>query len=145
MKKAKPRLPKNKLPKVFRVSDLSYPTDAQWLGWKILAGLRERGVSGSITLYHVINTGWCAPVLLIQKAGRRHSQGTADRNYAVCLNDGKIYRIGLGPHVDEKAVFHLKKGNLKRLASIIETISAGAVQANQIRDQRSTRAMRRFF
>lgn len=136
--------PKNKLPACVRVGDLKWPRGMAQLSYKEHAMIRERGLNDDLRLWWVLDWGWVIPVLLIRNAGRRNP-GMASRQYAIRVDTGELVRVGIGPHVGEQVRVYLSKRNVKRLEPLLALALKGAVAANQARDRRSTRALRRLF
>ena len=135
----------NELPKYLRAGDLK---EVSWKSKKRLAykDYDALGIDNNyIELWSVSDWGWVVPTLLIRKAGRRAPLGAKNRNYGIRLDNLQLCRVGMGPHVGEVVRVYLNKTNLKRLAPLLEAMKSGAVKANEARDQRSTRALRRFF
>src|SRR4029077_16922930 len=84
--------------------------------------------------------GWAIPTLHIRNAGRRSHPGATNRRpYAVATENGKTYRVGLGPHVEETHPVWVKKSRLQALLKFIELKNGGEGSAGQIRDRISSR------
>ena len=86
-------------------------------------------------LWYTEKMGWCIPTLLI---GRARSANTTDRTYATTL-DGKPVRIGKGPHVLRTVTVYVRVSRLAVLQKYLDTRTAGAATAGQIRDRISSR------
>lgn len=89
-------------------------------------------------LWHTAAFGWCIPTLLIGKARGRQS---TDRTYAVTL-DGKVCRIGMGPHVTQTVTVYVRQSRLGDLQKYLDLRTAGSADAGSIRDRISTRRAR---
>lgn len=97
------------------------------------------GCFQSFEVWYSQGFGWCFPTLLIKNATRNSN---SSRTYAV-TTDGKLVRIGAGPHILAKTQVYLKKSNLERLSPILELLRKGSSEANVYRDNLSTRRARR--
>lgn len=111
----------NKLPFDLEKSDLSYPKD-----------YKER-VIHTIELYEVERAGWVIATLGIS-SGNKY----AARTYSVDAN-GKVWRVGKGPHVKQTITAYVTEKSAKRLAELIRLHNSGAIEANTIRDRISSR------
>jgi hypothetical protein len=120
-----------KLPQGILVADLQYPRRGQHAD-------KVRWEDRSFELWYVPSFGWCIPTLQIRGVSRRSTQ-TTPRTYAVTVNEGKVVRIGLGPHVTLRHTVHVRKNRVAALKRYIELRNGGAVKANTIRDQISSR------
>ena len=97
-----------------------------------------RDIVAKFDLWLVIGMGWVIPCLSIAKAtGRR--VGRADRTYAVSVTEGKLCRVGFGPHVTEQFTVYVSKGRAKQLQKFLDLHTKGQVDANIVRDCRSSR------
>ena len=122
---------KNSLPKGILVSDLSYPKDY------------NDNTYETFDLWFVPSLGgWVIPSLLISKTSRRvrqmHGAGLTDRYYAIGVN-GKLCRVGRGPHVTETHTVYVRKSRLSALQSFLDLREKGAGDAGMVRDRISTR------
>jgi hypothetical protein len=90
-------------------------------------------------IWFVPNYGWCIPTLHISNGGSRRAYGTAPRTYAVAIDTGKVVRIGLGPHVQQRSTVYVRQSRIKDLQKFLDLRTKGAGDANQIRDRISTR------
>jgi hypothetical protein len=61
-----------------------------------------------------------------------------DRFYATALN-GKIYRVGRGPHVLSTTTVYVKKSRENALQKFLDLMDKGNADANMIRDRISSR------
>ncbi len=91
----------------------------------------------TLTLYRTEAFGWCVMTLGIS----RGKAGRADRSYGVTL-DGKVVRLGNGPHVKATATLYLTPDNLERLQRYVNLYGQGLAAAGTIRDRISTRRAR---
>ncbi len=91
-------------------------------------------------LWYTTGFGWCIPTLLISHSRQRVRQtGVQDsRTYAVTL-DGKVVRIGHGPHVGERATVYVRKSRLEALQPYLDLLTKGEADAQQVRDRISSR------
>lgn len=91
-------------------------------------------------LWHTSGFGWCIPTLHIANPSRRaRTAGVQDsRTYAVTL-DGKVVRIGMGPHVTERVTVYIRKRRLSALQRFIDLMVKGQGDAQEVRDRISTR------
>jgi hypothetical protein len=125
------KLPMAKLPTGILDTDLDYPAYAD-------------NSYESFELWDVQNVGWVIPSLLISRAGRRQratTPGVSDRYYAAGL-DGKVWRVGRGPHVKRTVAVYVKKSRLTALQPFLTLRDKGSADANVIRDRISTRRAR---
>ena len=123
------------MPPKVQASDLKWPETGTWATDK----LREKGIldAHTLTFYYVAGgdiNGWVIATLDISKGKR----GNADRTYGITL-EGKVCRVGNGPHVKKEVVVHLSTKNWDRLLPYVELYVKGLEQAGQIRDRISTR------
>lgn len=134
------------LPTGITKSDLTYPKNA----YKMQARSPVNdGYGGSyeqpmeFRLWFVESFGWCIPTLRIAKSGRANqSHSGGERTYAVTM-DGDTVRIGNGPHVKATHTVYIKKTRLAKLQKYWDLKGKGEVDANMIRDRRSSRRIRR--
>jgi hypothetical protein len=89
-------------------------------------------------LWYVANFGWVIPTLTIKNVSRHDTRHSQQRTYAVTL-DGKVVRVGFGPHVTHQVTVHGRKSRAAVLAKFIELRTKGEADAGQIRDRISTR------
>jgi len=124
------------LPPNVTVADLEYPTgnNIDWETRKQL-GLEELY---DLVFYKTSGLGWLIATLHIKNPSRRQ-RGAAARTYAVGINDGKVYRVGLGPHVLKTITVYLSKTNLDRLGNYIRLWKQGLAEAGTVRDRISSR------
>ena len=121
------------MPPKVQARDLKWPETGTWATDK----LREKGIldAHTLTFYYVTgDMGWVIATLDISKGKR----GNADRTYGITL-DGKVVRVGNGPHVKKEVQVHLSTENWERLLPYVELYLKGLEQAGQIRDRISTR------
>lgn len=114
-----------KLPVGILKSDLKYPKF-------------EDNAYKTFELWDVRGFGFVIPSLLISKAGRRSTLKT-DRVYATGVDNGKIYRVGKGPHVLSTTVIYVKKSRESALQKFLDLRDQGSADANMIRDRISSR------
>lgn len=125
----------SELPTGVKQSDL---TQAKWdTNERIkFADLQAMGLeSDSLTFYLTEGFGWVLLTLHISKARRAAS---TDRSYAITL-DGKLCRVGKGPHVKKVLTVYLKSNNVERLSKLIELHKQGQGDAGVVRDRISSR------
>jgi hypothetical protein len=116
-----------KLPSGILKSDTTYPKDYSDNTYETFEVWDVRGV------------GFVIPSLLISKRSRRATtMATTDRYYATSL-DGKVYRVGRGPHVLSTTTIYVKKSRLSALQKFLDLRDKGSADANMIRDRISTR------
>lgn len=117
------------LPAPLRESDTRYPS----------RGSKDR-IFARVEVYCVSfaegGLGWCCPVLPI---GMRARFGPAARAYAFRLADGKLCRVGNGPHVKATATLYLRESQRERLAPFLSARERAAEQAHQVRDRIGSR------
>ena len=113
-----------KLPFGIKKSDLGYPKDY------------KDSILHYIDIYEVERFGWVVATLPIGGSSRR--SGYAQRTYAVTA-DGKVCRVGKGPHVKQTIKVYVAKSRAKDLSELVELYTNGAVKANTIRDRISSR------
>jgi len=102
--------------------------------------LQKLGFYSEIKLWYVEGFGWCLPTLLIKNASRGST--TSNRYYAIRLKDNGLVRIGHGPHVTGTFKIQLNSKNYKKLLKVLmPLLEKGAVEANQRRDDLSTRRL----
>lgn len=118
-----------KLPAGILKSDLSYPKF-------------EDNTYKTFELWDVRGIGFVIPSLLISKTSPRrrlaNPNASTDRYYATAL-DGKIYRVGKGPHVLSTTVVYVKKSRESALQKFLDLMDKGSADANMIRDRISSR------
>lgn len=78
---------------------------------------------------------WVVATLPISKS----KNGFADRTYAIGVEDGKVYRVGKGPHVVATVEVHVRPENFERVKRYVELYAKGLENAGVIRDRISTR------
>lgn len=129
----KPQLPP--LPDYIKAADGQY-------GKTPWAKLRERGLDADqFLLYCIKDTGWVVCTLHISNPSRnqRNRGNTAARFYSMGLKDGKVWRVGLGPHVLGERRVYLTEDNWERLQPLVDLYLKGMGDAGQIRDRISSR------
>lgn len=130
---------KRDLPKDIKASDLEYPKDYE----KALrySDYTAMGLETPSLLMYKTDKHWVVCVLHISSASRANkSRGvTADRYYAIGVDDKKIYTVGRGLHVKDEITVHLTKDNIDRLMPYVELYKKGNADANTIRDRVSSR------
>lgn len=130
--------PTSELPPDVKVGDLKM---ASWdskdkIPWAELPALGLE--SESLTFYRTTGFGWVLTTLHISNPGSRSRAGAEPRTYGVTM-DGKVVRVGLGPHVTAKVTVHLSRGNLERLRKYVDLRTKGMADAGSIRDRISSR------
>src|SRR6266566_5145743 len=108
--------------------DLTYPDYKDKDGYPADLGYEDR----QFEMWLVPSFGWCIPTLGISAAGRRHS---TRRTYVVIVDNGKVCRIGHGPHVTKTITVYVRKSRLEALQKFIDLKNSGSVDANTIRDR----------
>lgn len=83
-----------------------------------------------LTLYRTAGFGWVICTLAIN--------GSRGRTYGMTM-DGKVCRVGNGPHVLDQLCVYVKATNLKRLMPLIELLRKGLADAGTIRDRIGSR------
>jgi len=114
-------------------SDLSQPKDS----WKLWKGHDVPYEDRSFDLWHTTGFGWCIPTLLIAAASYRRP-GQPERTYATTI-DGKVVRIGAGPHVTHRLTVYLRPSRMAALKKFLDLREAGRGSAGQVRDRISSR------
>lgn len=129
------------LSKGIRASDLKYPKheDCDPDANRRLGAALGGTYAHSFEIWFTEGAGWVIPVLKISNA--RTSGGTR-REYSICIEDGKIWCVGRGPHVLETKTVYISNKNIDRLEKFIEILAKGCLAANAIRDRISTRRAR---
>lgn len=95
----------------------------------------------SLTFYNIggdkarKDRGWVVTTLLISKGKR----GMPDRSYSIGVDDGKIYTVGSGPHVQTVVTVYLNADNVDRLRKYVDLYQKGMADANMIRDRIGSR------
>ncbi len=87
------------------------------------------------TFYQTQGFGWVLCTLGIGGKGR----GDAARTYGITVADGKVVRVGRGPHVLKIVEVYVSKKNKDRMARYVELLRKGLAEAGTIRDRISTR------
>jgi len=110
--------------------------------WKRSLTWEERKQHGceedtGLRFYKTTGFGWVLLTLHISKPGRR-SVSQTDRSYGITL-DGKVVRVGKGPHVLKELLVYINKDNVVRLTKYIDLRNKGLGDAGQIRDRISSR------
>ncbi len=134
--KQKPALKPKTSPLPFGVvaSDLDYPSYPKN---PKKADYDRLKIVHHIDLYEVVNAGWVVATLKISNGSWRRESAAA-RTYAVD-KDGKVWRVGKGPHVLRVVTVHVTKARLGALKTLVDLHHDGAVKANTIRDRISSR------
>lgn len=119
------------------------PKDTQWQSSLSRdQRLWSEGDHGQLTFYkisgHLHGDFWVIETLLIARAGRRAAAGATDRTYAITL-DGRVMRVGLGPHVRAKVTVYLHQSRRAALQQYIDLHAKGIGDAMRIRDRISSR------
>jgi hypothetical protein len=114
------------LPKGVKDEDLEYPSFKS-----------KRRVVETLKLHYTERFGWCVATLSIRRATGRRA-GTQDRTYAYTL-DGKVVRVGLGPHVLRTVDVYVTEKALGRLQYLLDLAQQGEAKAGDIRDRISSR------
>ena len=131
-KPATSSLPPNVTP-----ADLKWPETGHSLPYE---KYRELGLErNDLTFYETKGFGWVLCTLHISNASRRQAAGTTDRTYAITVADGKVCRVGRGPHVLSTVTVYLSADNLERLMPYVELYLKGSGDAGNIRDRISSR------
>lgn len=134
---ATPKPAASKLPPNVTAADLKYPEMGHSLPYE---KYKELGLErNDLTFYETKAFGWVLCTLHISNASRRQAAGTTDRSYAIGVADGKVYRVGRGPHVLNTATVYLSVDNLDRLMPYVELYRKGLEAAGSIRDRISSR------
>lgn len=132
-----PEVPMPALPEGIVKADLTYPK------WKANATAAERegdSIAHTLTLYYTPRLGWLLATLHIRNgSSRQQSRGHAARTYAVSIADGKVYTVGLGPHVTHTATVYVRRSRAKALAKFVDLHQQGLGTAGEIRDRISSR------
>jgi hypothetical protein len=126
----------NDLPFDLIESDLKYPKRPKKYNWH-----KEQpfDVLHTITLYETTRMGWVVCTLHISNPSRRrHSSDAQPRTYGV-TSDGKVCRVGLGPHVKRTLTVYVSRGRANALKKLIELHDTGLESAGSIRDRISSR------
>lgn len=124
----------NKLPFNLLKSDLDYP---KYKSHATKKQYEEQRVAHTIRLYDVTGIGWVVATLKISNGGRSVDNSAA-RTYAVDSN-GKVWRVGKGPHVLQTVTAYVTNARLKNLSPLVELYTKGSMDANVIRDRISSR------
>lgn len=122
--KTKQAKPSVKLPPNVKASDLKWNKKRKYI----------EGLPYRFEMYLVHGTEWHIATLQIAVA----KNGYADRTYSTTL-DGKIHRIGRGPHVTNTITVYVGSDNHKRLQPLLETLKQGEIKSHEIRDRISSR------
>lgn len=136
-KQSKPEASKD-LPADVKAADLVYPkyTSKTKIAWD---KLKEQGFTGDcLRFYKTTGFGWVLTTLLISNPSRRHRADATARTYGVTL-DGRLVRVGLGPHVVAKCSVYVTTANWERLSKYVELWKKGMELAGNTRDRISTR------
>lgn len=128
-KKKTPAAALQPLPKGIRASDIKYTAGKKYV---------DLGERWHFDIYYVPAFGWVLPTLLIKQAARHSRADEVSRTYAVTL-DGKIVRVGLGPHVTQRHTVYVALSRRKDLQRYLDLIEQGKAAANEVRDNISTR------
>lgn len=141
--------PARPLPPDVTEADTRYPErPLSWERQKELGLTPEAGWSGRLVFYRVGGAsarrgelGWVLTTLLIGHAGSRaRAAGCAtDRSYGIGVADGKVYRVGRGPHVTDEVEVHVSEDNVERLGKYLELWRRGMADAGAVRDRISSR------
>jgi hypothetical protein len=134
-------------PAGIKVSDTKYPMFPKSLerGTQEAEAWYDRNRTvETLSFYRTERFGWVIQTLHIRNASRRQRNAGMDtsRSYAISM-DGTMCRVGLGPHVAEKFMLYVTKERLAALQKYLDLYNKGMGAANEIRDVRSTRMMRR--
>lgn len=136
-KKAEPKkaaAPKVELPPDVIKSDTEYPTHDERPDTNVPEDIRYQG----LTFYKTKSLGWVLCTLNISSGRRRYGPSTTARNYGITM-DGKVCRVGSGPHVLATVKVYLTKANIERLGKYITLWVTGMSLAGETRDRISTR------
>lgn len=82
--------------------------------------------------------GWVITTLLIKSKGRYSGPTQTDRFYGISI-DGKLCRIGHGPHVKRTVRVYINRKNLKYMQKYIDLYKQGLNDAGNTRDRISSR------
>jgi hypothetical protein len=107
-------------------------SDTTWPKWK--PGGDSESVVKSLTFYKTERMGWVIVTLLIGRGTR----GQPDRYYGITL-DGKVCRVGKGPHVKAIAEVHVRKSREEALKKYLDLYEKGMGDAGSIRDRIGSR------
>jgi hypothetical protein len=123
------------LPFGLKASDLKYPSRPRRYDWN-----KEHSwdVLHTIKLHRTERFGWVVTTLFIRNPSRRSRPGAQPRTYAISA-DGQVCRVGIGPHIKETITAYVTRGRLKALKELVDLHEKGLVEANEIRDRRSSR------
>lgn len=88
-------------------------------------------------LWYTEALGWVIPTLFIG-GGRRAAQAGSVRTYATTI-DGKVCRVGMGPHVKQQLTVYVRVGRRAALQPYLDLQEKGQADAGQVRDRISTR------
>jgi hypothetical protein len=125
-KSTTPKLPA--LPAPVTQEDLTRPAD-----WKELVEDFEKS---QFEMWYVPSFGWVIPTLLIRRSQRADR---SNRTYAKAVSDGRICRVGLGPHVTAQVTVYVRKVRAVALQALLDLKFQGEIDSNTIRDRISSR------
>ena len=135
---------KSSLPFGLKESDLKWPKRPRDYKW---GKPHQTDVLHSIVLYETQRFGWIVTTLLIRNPGRHSRSDAQARTYGVD-KDGKVVRVGLGPHVLRTIEVHVTRGRAEALKTLSDLYVKGLADAGSIRDRISSRRaqtnLRRF-
>jgi hypothetical protein len=117
---------KMKLPKPLKSSDIKWSSKRKHV----------EGLPYSFEMYLVNGEEWHIATLAIGGSSRRNTH--AQRTYSITL-EGKICRVGKGPHVTNTIQIYVGSDNAKRLKPLLDLLKEGEVKAHSIRDRISSR------
>lgn len=107
------------------------------LAWPKYSGKKHDRVVSSLEFYETTAFGWCIATLSI--GGRR---GSSQRTYAARVSDGRVVRVGQGPHVLRTITVHVRESRAEALKRYTDLHLKGEQEANEVRDRiSSNRAM----
>lgn len=124
------------LPKGINETDITSP--------KKYDALVEDWDKRQFEMWYTERFGWCIPTLMISRASSRaRSAGaTTDRSYAISVKDERLVTIGRGPHVKRTVTVYVRKTRAEALQKFLDLRDKGSEQANDYRDQLSTKRLR---
>lgn len=140
---AKTKKPVQKLDAIDLPPDVSVK-DLQRLKWDSkdtfsYKEMRELGLdSDELQFFLTEGFGWVITTLLIKSKGRYSGPSQTDRYYGISV-DGKLCRIGHGPHVKRTVRVYINKKNLKYMQKYIDLHKKGLANAGDVRDRISSR------
>lgn len=99
---------------------------------------KQRDYESDFELWHVASFGWVIPTLTIRQVSRHDTRHQQRRSYAVTM-DGKLVRVGFGPHVTHMLEIIGRKSRKAALQPFLKLRTDGEALAGTVRDRISTR------